>query len=132
MTVPGPQRALTRDDLAAHIAEHVFGAAVDDDITGGERNAFGIELEFLTGTSGFTRLRPEVVDEAARDLVGIVTNGRFTVEPGGQFELSTRPAAGAKSWQRARSSSARSRSAAARCRSARAASISSVRKPSRS
>lgn len=93
MTVPGPQRALTRDDLAAHIAEHVFGAAVDDDITGGERNAFGIELEFLTGTSGFTRLRPEVVDEAARDLVGIVTNGRFTVEPGGQFELSTRPAA---------------------------------------
>ena len=38
-----------------------------------------------------------------------------TISPGSRLLLSTRPAAGAKSWQRARSSSASAASALARC-----------------
>lgn len=89
--MPDRDRSIDRHVLAAHVADHVFGGAAGVDADACDRNGFGIELEFLTGTNGFGRLDADAIESAAAVLAPLATNGRFTVEPGGQFELSTRP-----------------------------------------
>ncbi|MEZ5143098.1 MAG: glutamate-cysteine ligase family protein [Acidimicrobiales bacterium] len=89
--MPARQRTLDRDQLAAYVADHVFGGAAGQVADACDRHGFGIELEFLTGTTGFARLTAEQLAAALDELAPLATHGRFTIEPGGQFELSSRP-----------------------------------------
>ena len=86
--------SLSRAVAADHVVSEVFGGTTDPDGRDAYgRNGIGIELEFLTGTTGFERLDAPrvgaVVDLLAPPTGHSSLSSSLTVEPGGQLELST-------------------------------------------
>ncbi len=83
--MPGPQRSLSREQVAAFVADHVFGASAD-------AHGLGVELEWLTSQGQRDRRLPihEATDLIER-LSPLPAGGRLTLEPGGQLELSSAP-----------------------------------------
>lgn len=80
---------LTRSDCARHVRDVVFGAALSDDDPA--RQLVGIELEWLTATSGHGRLPAAAAARAVEELSPFASGSRLTIEPGGQLELSSAP-----------------------------------------
>ncbi len=83
--MPGAQRSLTIDQVAALVAEEVFGPSAD-------AHGLGVELEWLTSQGRRDRRLP--VAEATgliERLSPLPAGSRLTLEPGGQLELSSAP-----------------------------------------
>ena len=83
--MPGAQRSLTTDQVAALVAEEVFGPSAD-------AHGLGVELEWLTSQGRRDRRLP--VSEATgliERLSPLPAGSRLTLEPGGQLELSSAP-----------------------------------------
>jgi glutamate--cysteine ligase len=82
---------LTVDDVATYVRDHVFDTAsstsLPDDVA---RHSVGIELEWLTHYRGADE-RVDVDQAAAliADVGPLPGGSRLTIEPGGQFELSS-------------------------------------------
>lgn len=93
--MPSPLRSLDRRRCTEHVRDEVFGAAIAPEDPA--RHHLGVELEWLTGTSrpdgGLDRLDPAVAVAAVDALSPLPSGGRITIEPGGQLELSSAPAA---------------------------------------
>lgn len=88
--MPSTRAQLTRDHLASHIREHVFGtgsSSVGDDLA---RRSVGIELEWLTSyRDHHQRLGLDQIAALFADLGPLPAGSRLTAEPGGQLELSS-------------------------------------------
>ncbi len=83
--MPGAQRSLTIDQVAALVAQEVFGPSAD-------AHGLGVELEWLTSQGRRERRLP--VAEATgliERLSPLPAGSRLTLEPGGQLELSSAP-----------------------------------------
>jgi glutamate--cysteine ligase len=83
--MPGAQRSLAPDQVAALVAEEVFGPSAD-------AHGLGVELEWLTSQGRRDRRLP--VSEATgliERLSPLPAGSRLTLEPGGQLELSSAP-----------------------------------------
>src|SRR4051794_21043364 len=87
--MPAAQPTLTYAHAMEHVVDHVFGGAPDPASDACDRNGFGIELEFLTGTSRFERLTLADAESLMARLDPLPRRSRLTLEPGGQLELST-------------------------------------------
>ncbi len=83
--MPGARRSLTTDQVAALVAEEVFGPSAD-------AHGLGVELEWLTSQGRRDRRLP--VSEATaliERLSPLPAGSHLTLEPGGQLELSSAP-----------------------------------------
>lgn len=81
---PTPRRALTRESVAAVVAESFFA---------GHEPLCGVELEWPVHRRGDVGTRPSAAQLLAVTTPRLPRGSRVTVEPGGQVELSTVPAA---------------------------------------
>lgn len=86
--MPGPTRSLTLADVHDHVRHHCFSPA-------GPPGRVGVELELLTAPIGDPAARPDPADLlAVVDGLPLPADGRLTLEPGGQVELSSPPLRG--------------------------------------
>ena len=87
--MPSPTPSMGLAEVREHIANDVFGQRANPHCDLWGRNGVGIELEFLTGASGFSRLGWDKARALLAELDPLPEQSRLTVEPGGQLELST-------------------------------------------
>jgi glutamate--cysteine ligase len=86
--MPAPTRSFTPTDVHDHVRRQCFTPS-------GPPGHVGVELELLTMAAGSPDRRPSQADLfGVIDGLALPDDGRLTVEPGGQVELSSRPHTG--------------------------------------